>query len=125
VSMYRRSFPLFRYIVAVVSVMYILLAFSRPDAAVLRYNLGHVQEKRAEDLEYFLSRSLDCAPEIAKVDLDGYDDRERLEREIDVYFLRIAEEYDDVFLRKANYSEIRAKLAADEYLRGKRSPVTP
>ena len=96
--------------------MYILLAFSRPDAAVIRYNLGHVQEKRAEDLEYFLSRSLDCAPEIAKVDLDEYDDREWLEREIDVYFLRIAEEYDDVFLRKANYSEIRAKLAADEYL---------
>lgn len=125
VSMYRRSFPLFGYITAVVSVMYILLAFSRPDAAVIRYNLGHVQEKRAEDLEYFLSRSLDCAPEIAKVDLDEYDDREWLEREIDVYFLRIAEEYDDVFLRKANYSEIRAKLAADEYLRGKRPPVTP
>lgn len=118
VSMYRRRFPLFQYITAVVGVMYIAFSFTRPDAAALRYNLEHMQEKRAEDLRYFLySTSLDCAPEIAKIDLEGYDDAGWLREEVHDYFHNISKEYDGVFFRKANYSEIRAKLAADEYLK--------
>lgn len=120
VSMYKKSFPLSKYIIVTVSVMYILFAFSRPDAIAIRYNLEHAQTKKAEDLRYFLySCSLDCAPEIAKVELNGYDDYERLREEIYNYFDDISKDCDDVFLRKANYSEICAKLAADKYLRRK------
>ena len=120
VSMYKKSFPLSKYIIVTVSVMYILFAFSRPDAIAIRYNLEHAQTKKAEDLRYFLySCSLDCAPEIAKVELNGYDDYERLREEIYNYFDDILKDCDDVFLRKANYSEICAKLAADKYLRRK------
>lgn len=120
VSMYKKSFPLSKYIIVTESVMYILFAFSRPDAIAIRYNLEHAQTKKAEDLRYFLySCSLDCAPEIAKVELNGYDDYERLREEIYNYFDDISKDCDDVFLRKANYSEICAKLAADKYLRRK------
>lgn len=122
ISMYKKEFPLFKYIMMIVSVMYILFAFSRPDAIAIRYNLECTQTKKAEDLRYFLyGSSLDCAPEIAKIDLNGYDDSERLEEEVCYYFNSISNEYDNVFFRKANYSEIRAKLAADEYLKRNKS----
>lgn len=118
VSMYKRRFPLFKYIMVVVSVMYILFAFSRPDAIAIRYNMEHVQTKKAENLRYFLySSSLDCASEIAKIDLNGYDDNVRLKEEVYNYFYNISKNCDDIFFRKANYSEICAKLAADEYLK--------
>lgn len=42
VSMYKREFPLFKYIMVIVSVMYILFAFSRPDVIAIRYNLEHI-----------------------------------------------------------------------------------
>lgn len=117
-GMYRRNFPLFKYIMAVVSVTYILFAFSRPDVIAIRYNQEHAQIKKAEDITYFLYRgSVDAAPEILKINIYEYDDSEYLRDEMYRYFAEISEEYDDVFLRKANYSEIRAKLAADEYLR--------
>ena len=37
VSIYKGRFPLFHYIVAVVSVMYILFSFSRPDVIAAKY----------------------------------------------------------------------------------------
>lgn len=117
VSMYKNSFPLFRYIMAVVSVMYILFAFSRPDVISMRYNLEHSRTKKAEDITYFLyNGNVDAAPEIAKINIYEYDNSEYLRDEIYQYFLRISTDYDDVFIRKANYSEILARLAADEYL---------
>lgn len=117
ISMYKRSFPLFRYTVAVVSIMYIMFAFSRPDVTAIRYNLKHAQNKKSEDIMYFLySGSIDAAPEIAKINIYEYSDSEYLRDELYQYFARISTDYDDVMFRKANYSEIRAKLAADEYL---------
>lgn len=117
ISMYKRSFPLFRYTVAVVSIMYIMFAFSRPDVTAIRYNLEHAQNKKSEDIMYFLySGSIDAAPEIAKINIYEYNDSEYLRDELYQYFARISTDYDDVLFRKANYSEIRAKLAADEYL---------
>lgn len=115
ISMYKKSFPLFRYIMIVVSVLYIMLAFMRPDVVAIRYNISHGQIQEFQDIEYFMyNASLDCAPEIAKINMDYYTDE--WERQmIDDYFKNISEEYDDVFFRKANYSEIRAKLAADSY----------
>lgn len=118
ISMYRKSFPLFRYIMTVVSVLYIMFAFMRPDVISIRYNLAHEQTKEIEDIVYFMNHaSLDCAPEIAKINLEEYT-RDEWDREIIYnYFKDISENYEDVFFRKANYSEIRAKLAADQYMK--------
>lgn len=118
VSMYQKTFPLFKYITVVVSVMYILFAFMKPDVLAIRYNIEHGKTKEFEDIAHFMNNaSLDCAPEIAKINLDEYIrdewDRERVYN----YFKNISDNYDDVFFRKANYSEIKAKLAADEYLK--------
>lgn len=116
-SIYKRCFPLFKYIMTVVSITYILFAFSRPDVIAIRYNLKYAETKKAEDITYFLySGSVDAAPEISKINIYEYDDSGYLRDEIYRYFAEISTEYDDVFLRKANYSEICAKLAADEYL---------
>lgn len=116
-SMYKKSFPLFKYIMAAVSVTYILFAFSRPDVIAIRYNMEHAQIKKAEDITYFLYKgSVDAAPEILKINIYEYDDSEYLKKQIYSYYERISTDYEDVFFRKANYSEIRAKMAADEYL---------
>lgn len=121
ISIYKKRFPLFHYIVAVVSVMYIGLSFSRPDTIVARYNIEHTQDMAAADVEYIIyNTSLDAAPEIAKINLNNLDnsggDLLYLEEEMYSYFQRISVENEGIYLRKANYSRIRAKAAAEEYL---------
>lgn len=51
------------------------------------------------------------------MDLTEYDDSGSLREEVYNYFNNISENYDDVFFRKVNYSEICAKLAVDDYLK--------
>lgn len=63
VNIYRERFPLFRYIVAVVSVLYIGLSLARPDAIVAEYNIAHTENMKEEDIYYLLTRlSADAAP---------------------------------------------------------------
>ncbi|MEZ3435477.1 MAG: DUF4173 domain-containing protein [Lachnospiraceae bacterium] len=122
VSIYRKRFPLFQYIVAVVSVFYIFLSFLRPDAVVAKYNIAHMDEVSCEDVLYLLyNTSCDAAPEIAKlnekIDMEDIkNENEFFEQQIINYFINISEENEGIYFRKANYSRIRAKLAADRWL---------
>lgn len=122
VSIYKGRFPLFHYIVAVVSVMYILFSFSRPDVIAAKYDLAHWKGTSDTDLYYLMyeTNSIDAAPEIAKIDLSdeewGYADSEYMSQSMYNYFLNISEENEGIYFRKANYSRIRAKAAADRYI---------
>lgn len=124
ISIYKKRFPLFHFIVAVVSVLYIGLSFSRPDACVAKYNITHMQNMTVEDVEYLIyNTSLDAAPEIAKINLNNLDDLDDyggstlyMEEEMYNYFQSISTENEGIYFRKANYSRIRAKLAAEKYL---------
>lgn len=118
VNIYRKDFPLFHYIVAVVSVLYIGLSFSRPDTIITRYNIAHAENMEENDIYYLLYQtSWDAAPEIAKIDLNDYDwDTQWIEEDIRNYFKYIEEESEGIYFRKANYSRIKAKMAAEEYL---------
>ena len=69
--------------------------------------------------------SIDVAPIIAGIDPRSdvdynskgiYENADNLEQSMYYYFSDIAQGNEGIFFRKANYSRIRAKLAADKYL---------
>lgn len=115
ISIYGKRFPLFYYIVAVVSVCYIGFSFLRPDAVIANYNIAHSEQMKQEDVLYLMdSLSIDAAPAIAKIDMRNYE--EFVQERAYGYFRNISEQNEGIYFRKANYSRIRAKLAADKYL---------
>ena len=72
VNIYKKKFPLFHYIITVVSVMYIGFSFARPDVIIAKYDIEQWKNTNKEDFFYLMyeTMSIDAAPEIAKVDLD-------------------------------------------------------
>lgn len=77
VLIFRESFPLVKYCVITVTVMYLLFSFAHPDYWIARYNLSHVaaaengpdensyQYSRAySDFSYLRNLSMDAAPVI-------------------------------------------------------------
>lgn len=125
ISIYKKKFPLFHYIVAVVGVLYISLSLSRPDAIIAKYNIQYLEEMDSDDIysniNYLIySTSQDAAPALAELDVKelknvtGYDIERNMLYE---YFKNISEENEGIYFRKANYSRIRAKLAADRWLK--------
>lgn len=76
-SIFRLDFPLFRYIMVVVTVFYIVLAYAKPDYWIARYNMEYVnretgmeltEEQRAEfygDFLYLSELSADAVPVLA------------------------------------------------------------
>jgi hypothetical protein len=49
ILIYKRNFPLVKYYVIVISVLYIAFSFSHPDAVIARYNLDHMYITHADD----------------------------------------------------------------------------
>ena len=67
INIFREGFPLFRYSVGVVTVLYLMLSFSHPDYLIARVNLAKAQEslQTAEstvDYDYLSTLSTDAAP---------------------------------------------------------------
>ncbi len=81
-AVYRNKFPLFRYSMAVVAAMYILLSFSRPDYWIAKYNVSGLSgtkstffEREYTDFYYLSTLSMDAAPILLNADnytRDGY-----------------------------------------------------
>lgn len=59
------QFPLFRYSLVVVSVIYLCLAFSHVDGMIASYNLSHAEESKHMDWGYLSQLSMDAAPAVA------------------------------------------------------------
>ena len=125
ISIYKGRFLLFRYIMGVVSIMYIGLAFSLPDVVAAKYNIAHEEKLKIKDVRYVMNRMcIDVAPIIAGIDPRSdvdynskkiYENTDNLEQSM-YYFSDIAQGNEGIFFKKDNYSRIRAKLAADKYL---------
>lgn len=121
-SIYKNKFPLFHYIIVVVSVMYIGFSFVRPDVIIAKYDIAQWRNTDRQDFFYLMyeTMSIDAAPEIAKIDLDDKEwasvENEYLKQTMYNYFLNISVNNEDIYFRKANYSRIRAKIAADRFL---------
>lgn len=62
-----RKFPLFLYGLAIVSICYIVLSFSRPDCLIARYNL-----ENGADYDYLSRLSADAAPIILNSSTNPY-----------------------------------------------------
>ena len=122
VSIYKKKFPLFHYVIVVISVMYIGFSFSRPDVMIAKYDIEQWKNTKRQDFFYLMyeTMSIDGAWEIAKVDLDDPEwkevQNEYLKQSMYNYFLYISQENEDIYFRKANYSRIKAKMAADWFI---------
>lgn len=122
VSIYKKGFRLTRYIILISVCGYLIFSMARPDYQIARYNMAHIEEIDFEDLNYMLyGLSLDAAPVIADniydYFYDGDCDNNIMKGELYDYFQAIADNNEGIYFRKANYSRIRAKLAAEAYIK--------
>lgn len=119
-SIYRKQFPLFRYIMFMTACCYIGFSLAKPDYRIVKYNVNHMEKIRQEDLEYFIyGLSDDAAPIIAEISLDHMMEQEyrmAVEEDLRMHFKIIQKEYSSNDIRKMNYSHIRALKAAEKYL---------
>lgn len=119
VSIYRKGFRLVRYMISVSVCGYLIFSIARPDYQIARYNMAHIQEIDAENLNYMMhGLSLDVAPVIADYANGRLDDSDNniIKGQLYDYFRRIADNNEGIYFRKANYSRIKAKKAADAYI---------
>ncbi|HJD45638.1 MAG TPA: DUF4173 domain-containing protein [Candidatus Mediterraneibacter norfolkensis] len=103
-SIFRRKFRLFRYIMAVVSVMYIGFSLLRPDRIIAEYNISKTESIGYEDVMYLLyGLSEDAAPELLEIDMDSLLETQAFQ-EVNYYFNEIQARYGDMSLRTWNFS---------------------
>lgn len=126
IHVYRQKFPLFKYSMVVVTVLYIALSFSHPDYWIAKCNISFMTDEetdfftdRAYSDTYYLSRlSADAAPVLLSEENPAlYGKTENTEGSylpdwITDYVENIAEETEDMSLRTFNLS----RYAASRYL---------
>jgi hypothetical protein len=65
ILVYHKTFPLFGYCVAVVSVCYLLFSFAKPDYFIASYHIQHEKSINEEDVLYLTEElSFDAAPAV-------------------------------------------------------------
>jgi len=128
VSIFRKSFPLFRYIMMIVAICYITFALSRPNYWIVQYNVAHAEEMSYSDIQYLMVNfPEDAASAIAEIDPEAISEGADSSRYYQFstkdikgglydYFYNLSNNNEGVYFRKANYVRIRAKLIADDYL---------
>jgi hypothetical protein len=124
ISQYHRSFPLFRYCVAVISICYIAFSFSKPDYYTAAYLAGHKEKLDIVDMEYLTQElSLDAAPVVLpllqKEDSVGFKfhirDRLMYNAYIEDYKDKIRKANSGFDIRELNYSDYIASKCLKEY----------
>lgn len=134
VSVYKRSFPLFRYCVGVISVCYIAFSFSKPDYYIADYLIKHNQLLDREDISYLIHElSLDAAPIVLPILAESerwtsgqLTDDNNYDRDMFLYgppeeviradyYQRIASATGDMELRDFVYARFRATKLVDDY----------
>ena len=82
-TIYKKNFPLFQYVMIVVTVCYIAFSFAKPDYIIAKYNL---MTNRSADLHYLADLSSDAIPALEEggvlddiVELEGSYYKEKYE----------------------------------------------
>ena len=110
ILIYKPDFPFVRYGIIVVTVLFLLYSFSRPDYRIARYNISHAA-KDDYALTYLCQLSADAAPVVlGKLPEEG-DDPD------DYYLSNLRQEYvdylsdctSDLSIRSFNFSRWKAK----------------
>lgn len=118
ISVYKKKFPLFRYLMIVVMIFYIALSFSQPDHIIAEYNIAQMQkakEMKYFDIEYLtMLWSDDAAPVLAKLKVEDYSgDKDNIEDLLKEYFQGVEQEESNLNLRNFNLGRYKAKKAAN------------
>ena len=108
-SIYQERFSLFRYSVAVVTVLYLVLSFSHMDAWIASYNIAHDQTS------YLYELSTDASGPMLKAAKEGTAEAEMTRGYFSMNEYRQEEH---MGIRKFNVSEFLFRLRCREYFRG-------
>ena len=108
-SIYQEHFPLFRYSVAVVTVLYIVLSFSHMDAWIASYNISHDQTS------YLYELSTDASGPMLKAAKEG---TAEVEMTRGYFSMNKYQAETHGGMRKFNVSEFLFRLRCKEYFRG-------
>ena len=138
-AIYRVSFPLFRYFVAVSAICYIVLAYANVDYIIASYNTKSQAKLEKIDIDYLTSLSSDAAPvlipawnEIINAEKNGMSeintenpiarayfelsaDRQLAIKMICSEYTRKVSEYEKTDFRSWNLSRYRAQKMIEEY----------
>lgn len=110
ILIYKPDFPFVRYGIIVVTVLFLLYSFSRPDYRIARYNISHAA-KDDYALTYLCQLSADAAPVVLGKLPEESDDPD------DYYLSNLRQEYvdylsdctSDLSIRSFNFSRWKAK----------------
>lgn len=115
VSIYKESFPLFRYSMVVVTVCYLFLSFGHPDYWIARCNTANTEKtenaffygRGYEDYDYLAGLSADAAPVLLSM--------EQEQDWVYHYTKKIDREYEQMSLRDFNLSLYVAEKILQNY----------
>lgn len=126
ISIYRKTFPLFGFCTAVITICYIVLAFAKPDYWVAKYDLAHAGVtyeiesadgtreivEGFDDYWYLSKLSADAAPLLAQEDVGKMWEDTGASR---LYYGKILEKCEDINLRNFNFSRWKAKKSLENW----------
>ena len=111
-SIYKETFPLFRFSTFVVTAIYIVLSLSRIDAIIASYNISEVGLNITPENQYITTLSADAAGVYADA-LASCDEITPLAKEkLDTYFCRIRSQ-ERIGIRNFNLSRYLGQKAAE------------
>ena len=118
VTVYKNKFPLFRYSMIIVTVLYITLSFSHPDYWIAKCNVANLTnygkseffEQRGgyKDMYYLFTLSMDAAPVL--LDMSNYNEEMHKDMLVENYIEKAEEKTENLNLRNFNVSRYIAKL---------------
>lgn len=117
IYIYKRQFPIFKYVLLVGMLIYILFSFSKPDKIIANYNVEHLRNSLTvdEDIRYLTQNlSLDAIPTIETMDVSALSKNEKeLIRE---RMVEVVNHEKKNTIRTYNFSRGRALKTAKQYL---------
>lgn len=133
IYIYVHKFPFFKFVVSVVSIAYIIFAFSKPDYIVASYNISNNEEINMGELFYLMNLSQDATPALKGMDIkkieniNSYNENENPiyysyedpVKSLESYFKEIVEENKNGSIISYNFSRSKALKLSKEYFEDK------
>ena len=113
-NIYKKEFPLFRFSIAVMTVVYVLLSLSHMDALIAKYNIAQRGLDITYDNSYLMTLSADAAGVYADAAAENVERTELADEMLQDYFEKIRG-YEDLGVRKFNLSRYLGVQAAERY----------
>ena len=113
-NIYKKEFPLFRFSIAVITVVYVLLSLSHMDALIAKYNIAQRGLDITYENSYLMTLSADAAGVYADAAAENVERTELADEMLQDYFEKIRG-YEDLGVRKFNLSRYLGVQAAERY----------